>query len=54
MSDEYEQEITCEGCGSLWRLYLRKSARIIADLIECPLCGPKEEGEEQEVAVPNV
>ena len=38
-----EQVITCEGCGSKWRLSIEKGrAGVIAVLVECPLCERKE------------
>ncbi len=42
-----EQIVTCEGCGSRWRLHNeRGKAMILAGLVECPLCEVKEENRE--------
>ena len=33
------QIIVCDGCGSKWRVSIRKGrAVVIAELLECPLC----------------
>jgi len=38
-----EQTITCEGCGSKWSV-IGVGNRIVARLVECPLCAEKEAG----------
>lgn len=38
-------EITCNGCGSVWEIDDTETNKIIAHLIECPLCAPKKEEE---------
>ena len=36
-----EQIVTCEGCGSKW-VVVGVGNRIVARLVECPLCAEKE------------
>ncbi len=46
MSDD-EQVVTCECCGSKWRVGIAKGrARVLAALMECPLCEKREAGEQ--------
>jgi hypothetical protein len=40
MSDIDRQIITCVNCGSVWKP--RLEAEIVAELLECPLCGREE------------
>jgi hypothetical protein len=37
-----EQTIECQGCGSKWLVISSNGVRIIARLVECPLCERKE------------
>jgi len=33
------QEVICEGCGSVWRIWgYGKNTEIFAELVNCPMC----------------